>query len=284
MWPVRHEVLRTVFPALDGAAVCAGPGSRRGELGTGCQDRGRPGRPGRPDRGGGRAAVRPCGRRAAAGPAAAGSRVGARAGGSPASHRGGRLVDQATGAGSVGRRYAYQCRGGRRTAPLPVQYADYTLWQRELLGEEDDPDSLAKVGPGERTGAGVLAGARRRNCSCRRTGPRSAVPSPTAGSPRSCGFPRSHQEHGQRLLGLARVRRVTMFMVIHAALAVLLSRLGVYDDIAVGTPVAGLALMWRWDELWSGCSLTRWCCAPIRPATRVTRGAAGGCGSAGLGA
>ncbi|MEU8925310.1 amino acid adenylation domain-containing protein, partial [Kitasatospora sp. NPDC048545] len=115
---------------------------------------------------------------------------------------------------------------------LPVQYADYTLWQRRVLGAEDDPQS--PIGAQLAHWTEVLADlpeelelpADRR---------RPPVASHRGGQ---VAFGLDRELHA-RLTAFARERGASTFMVLQAAVAALLSRLGAGEDIPIGTAIAG---------------------------------------------
>ncbi|MFI6044203.1 amino acid adenylation domain-containing protein [Nocardia sp. NPDC051321] len=130
---------------------------------------------------------------------------------------------------------AYQARTAGQPPdwrPLAVQYADYAIWQRLMLGEESDPDSPAAIQA--EYWRQELAGA----------------PEPL---PLPLDRPRGAQagrradqvefDIGAELFagieGLARDRGVTVSMALQAALAILLHRMGSGADITIGAPQAG---------------------------------------------
>ncbi|MFI8568651.1 amino acid adenylation domain-containing protein [Rhodococcus sp. NPDC078407] len=116
--------------------------------------------------------------------------------------------------------------------PLAVQYTDYTLWQYDMLGSADDPDSLISRQIG--FWREKLAGAPEQlQLPWNRARPRVA-----SGRGELAQFTVDAQTYA-RVLELARGHDATPFMVVHAALAVLLARLSGSPDIAVGAPVGG---------------------------------------------
>ncbi|MCF1598955.1 amino acid adenylation domain-containing protein [Streptomyces muensis] len=117
-------------------------------------------------------------------------------------------------------------------SPLPVQYADYSLWQREVLGAEDDPDSeiSRQLAYWQETLAGLPD-----QLELPYDRPRSERTTHRGGQVHLSIPAELHQELGR----LARTTRSSLFMVLQAGLAALLTRLGAGTDIPIGTPIAG---------------------------------------------
>ncbi|MBJ8343024.1 AMP-binding protein, partial [Antrihabitans sp. YC3-6] len=116
--------------------------------------------------------------------------------------------------------------------PLPVQYADYSLWQHEWLESEHDGDALS-----ERQLAywrAALAGAPE-VVDLPLDRPRPQVRSLRGGRVQTSV---DAAVHG-RLRAIAREHRASVFMAVHAALAVLVARLSGENDVVLGSPVAG---------------------------------------------
>ncbi|MDW4908654.1 amino acid adenylation domain-containing protein [Streptomyces sp. ADMS] len=130
---------------------------------------------------------------------------------------------------------AYEARAAGRAperAALPVQYADYSLWQRALLGDEKAPESLAfrQLAFWKRTLDGLPE----------ELGLPVDRPRPLEASYRGGAVDIAlDTELAAGLRELARSSNVSMFMVVQAAVAALLTRLGAGTDIPLGSPIAG---------------------------------------------
>ncbi|MEL4222173.1 amino acid adenylation domain-containing protein, partial [Mycobacterium avium subsp. paratuberculosis] len=129
--------------------------------------------------------------------------------------------------------YASRCAGhAPGWADLPVQYCDYTLWQRAQFGDLNDPDS--RIGTQLAYWEDALAGMPERLALP------TDRPYPAAADQRgdsvAVDWPAELQQQVRRI---AREHNATSFMVVQAALAVLLSKIGASSDVAVGFPIAG---------------------------------------------
>ncbi|WP_306369248.1 non-ribosomal peptide synthetase [Nocardiopsis sp. CC223A] len=121
-----------------------------------------------------------------------------------------------------------------RWAPLPVRYSDYAAARADWLGEAADPDSplAAHLDHWRRALEGLPD-----ELSLPVDRPRPALASHRGGLAQVPVDP----DLDAALRELAVRHGVTVFMVVQAAVAVLLHRLGAGDDIPLGSPVADRA-------------------------------------------
>ncbi|MGA9873091.1 MAG: amino acid adenylation domain-containing protein, partial [Rhodococcus sp. (in: high G+C Gram-positive bacteria)] len=129
--------------------------------------------------------------------------------------------------------YSARTRGeAPNTAPLPVQYADYSLWQRAFLGSESDPTSLMSTQLAfwveSLSGAPEVI-----ELPVDRPRPAEAT---FRGA--TVDFAVDSDVH-RRMFEVAASRDSSVFMIVHASLAVLLSTLSASSDVSVGTPISG---------------------------------------------
>ncbi|MFD6058124.1 amino acid adenylation domain-containing protein [Rhodococcus wratislaviensis] len=130
---------------------------------------------------------------------------------------------------------AYRCRAdgtAPQWVPMAVDYADYAIWMRELLGDASDPGSLASSQLEH--WADVLSGVGA-PLALPADRPRPELPSHIGASVEWT----VEEDLRERIAALARSRGTTVFMVLHAALAVLLARVSGQSDVVVGTAVGG---------------------------------------------
>lgn len=129
--------------------------------------------------------------------------------------------------------YAARWRGASPPWPeLEVQYADYTLWQRELLGDENDPAS--PVGQQLTYWRKALAG-----LPAQLRLPFDHPRTPDAGLRAGVVEFTLRPELAAGLATLTRAFGSTLFMALQAAVSVTLAKLGAGTDIPLGTATSG---------------------------------------------
>ncbi|ENC6453776.1 non-ribosomal peptide synthetase [Salmonella enterica] len=113
---------------------------------------------------------------------------------------------------------------------LPVQFADFALWQRQML---DKPEAARRLAYWKNKLQGAPAGLELPTDR----------PRPAVASYRGAHVPVSlAPETVEALRALAQRQGVTLYMVLLAAFQVVLSRWSGQDDVVVGSPVAGRML------------------------------------------